>query len=290
MGTGTFLGLDATGEDAAAVVLPVPLEATVSYERGTAHGPRAILAASEQVELYDREFDAEPALLHGIRTLPELVLPPDLGEAVERIADAVAAIAARSRLPVVLGGEHTVTVGVVRGLLRAHEGPLTIVQVDAHADLRDTYDGTPLSHACAARRWLDDPRVEQVLQVGLRSESAEDAAFARSQPERVHAFPVEELRGSEWQQRLATRLAGRNVHLTLDVDGLDPSVVPATGTPEPGGLTWWQALEVIRITARASARVVAVDCVELAPREGQHAADFTVAKLVYKAISHALAA
>jgi len=290
MGTGAFLGLDSAGGDAAAVVLPVPLEATVSYGTGTAHGPRAILAASAQVELYDREFDAEPALRHGIRTLPELTLPPDLAEAVECIADAVADIAGHARLPVVLGGEHTVSVGVVRGLLRAHEGPLTIVQVDAHADLRDTYDGTPLSHACVARRWLEDPRVEQVLQVGLRSESAEDAAFARSRPDRVLAFPAEELQGSAWQPRLAARLAGRQVHLSLDVDGLDPSVVAATGTPEPGGLTWSQALEVIRITARASARVVAVDCVELAPREGQHAADFAVARLVYKAISHALAA
>ena len=291
MTAGDFLGLDeqqASFERARVLVLPLPLEVTVSYGGGTAGGPAAILAASQQVELYDREHDAEPALEYGIHTLDAVELAgADPEAAVATIAAAVREAAAGGRLVVALGGEHAISAGVSRGLLDALGGPLTVVQLDAHSDLRESYDGSRFSHACVARRMLDDPRVEQVLQLGIRSVVGEEVDFARAHPERVRVWYAEEVHAGGWHEELRTRLRGRRVHLTIDVDGLDPSVVPATGTPEPGGLTWEQALDVVRTTA-ASAEVVGVDCVELAPLPGLHHADFAVAKLVYKTMTYAL--
>jgi agmatinase len=199
----------------------------------------------------------------------------------------VARTAGTGKLVVCLGGEHTISAGVSRGLLEALGGPLTVVQIDAHRDLRDEWDGTPYSHACVARRMLDDERVEQVLQLGIRSIDTEEVEFGRAYPERVRAWYAEEIHAGGWREQLAEAVRGRRVHVTIDVDGLDPSVVPATGTPEPDGLSWAEALEVLRTTAEA-AEVVGIDCVELAPHAGQHAADFAVAKLVYKAMTYAM--
>jgi agmatinase len=236
-----FLGLPAEVADpvtARVHILPIPFEATVSYGRGTARGPAAILTASQQVELYDREYDAEPALRYGIATLPALSLPADPARAVAQIAAAVAAAARGGKLLVGLGGEHTVSAGFGRGLRAALGGPLTVAQIDAHADLRDVYEGSRYSHACVARRLLDDPQVEQVLQLGVRSVSSEEVAFARQHPDRVRIWYAEEVHAGGWREELAARLAGRRAFLTIDVDGLDPAIIPATGTPEPDGLTW----------------------------------------------------
>lgn len=260
---------------------------TVTYGRGTRHGPAAIIQASQQVELYDREFGREVALEYGVHTLPLLSLPDDAAGAVEIIADEATRRAADGRLLVGLGGEHTVTVGLVRGLVRARGGPLTVVQIDAHSDLRAEYEGDPYSHACVARRLLETPGVEQVLQLGVRSVCPEEVEYARAHPDRVRVWYAEEVHAGGWAEELAARLAGRTVYLTIDVDGLDPAVIPATGTPEPDGLTWNEALAVLRAVARAGT-VVGLDCVELAPISGLHAAEFAAAKLTYKAISYAL--
>ena len=286
----TFLALDAPHaalEEARVLVLPVPLEATVTYGGGTARGPGAIVAASAQVELYDREHDRAPALEYGIHTLPALELAAEPEPAVAQIARAVADGARGGRLVVALGGEHTISAGVSRGLLDALGGAMTVVQLDAHSDLRDTYDDTRYSHACVARRLLDDTRVEQVLQLGVRSVDGEEVAFARAHPQRVRVWYAEDVHDGGWRDELAARVRGRRVHLTIDVDGLDPAVVPATGTPEPDGLSWHEALDVIRSVAAAGS-IVGIDCVELAPRPGLHHADFAVAKLLYKAITYAL--
>ena len=268
-------------------ILPAPLELTVSYGGGTAAGPAAIIEASQQVELYDREHDREPALDYGIHTLPALELPGDPGRAVERIAAAVADEAGAGPLVVVLGGEHTISAGVNRGLLNALGGPLTVVQIDAHSDLRDRYEDSPYSHACAARRMLDDERVEQVLQLGVRSVDIEEVDYLRAHPHRVRAWFAEEVHSGGWRDELAERVRGRRVHLTIDVDGLDPAIVPATGTPEPDGLSFTEALDVIRTTANEG-EIVGIDCVELAPKPGLHAADFAVSKLLYKTITYAV--
>lgn len=273
-------------ERAQVLVLPLPLEATVTYGRGTRHGPEAILRASQQVELYDREFGREVALEYGVHTLPALSFPGDVGEAVGAIADAAARWAATDKLLVGLGGEHTVTLGMVRGILRARGGPLTVVQIDAHADLRAEYEDNPYSHACTARRLLEEPGVEQILQLGVRSICPEEVEFVRTHPDRVRIWYAEEVHAGGWAEELTARLSGRALYLTIDVDGLDPAVIPATGTPEPDGLTWREALDVIRTVARTATAVVGIDCVELAPVPGLHAAEFAAAKLLYKAISY----
>ena len=272
---------------AGVLILPVPLEVTVSWGRGTAAGPRAIIAASRQVELYDREHDAECALGYGVHTLAAVELAPDPASAVAQIAAAVCDAAATGKLVVALGGEHTISAGVNHGLLDALDTTLTVVQIDAHCDLRDEYEGSGFSHACVARRMLEDPRVEQVLQLGVRSVDAEEVAFARANERRVRVWYAEDVHGGGWREELTERVRGRRVHLTIDVDGLDPSIVPATGTPEPDGLTWQEALEIIRTTASAGS-IAGIDCVELAPRPGLHHADFAVAKLLYKSITYAM--
>lgn len=284
-----FLDLPPAQSDfdrAGVLILPMPMEATVSYSGGTADGPAAIIAASCQVELYDREFDSEPAMSYGVHTLPALNLPADPEQAVDVIARAVAVAMSTGKLVVGLGGEHTVSVGTGRGVLRSVDGPITLVQIDAHSDLRDSYEGSPYSHACIARRLLEEENIEQILQLGIRSVCAEEVQVARDNPDRIRVWYAEEVHAGAWQAELAERLAGRTVFLTIDVDGLDPSVIPATGTPEPDGLSWVEALDIIRIVAKAG-RIVALDCVELAPTPGLHMADFATAKLVYKAISYA---
>ncbi len=285
-----FLALEdsyGTFEAARVLILPVPLEATVSWGGGTADGPRAIIAASQQVELYDREHEGEPALEYGIHTLPALALSADPAVAVAEIAAAVAEAAGSGRLVVVLGGEHTLSAGVSHGLLEALGGPLTVVQLDAHSDLRDEYEGSPFSHACVARRILEDPRVEQILQLGVRSVDAEEVAFARSSDGRVRVWYAEDIHAGAWVEEFATRVRGRRIHLTIDVDALDPAIVPATGTPEPDGLSWREAIDVVCTTA-AEGAIVGIDCVELAPQAGLHHADFAVAKLLYKTITYAM--
>jgi agmatinase len=285
-----FLALEdpyATFEAARVLILPVPLEASVSWGTGTAHGPQAIIAASRHVELYDRDDDGEPALGYGIHTLPALALSDDPAVAIAEIAAAVCEASATGRLVVALGGEHTISAGVNHGLLDARGGPLTVVQLDAHSDLRDTYEGTPFSHACVARRILEDPRVEQLLQLGVRSVDAEEVAFARAHEGRVRTWYAEDIHGGAWREEFVARVRGRRIHLTIDVDGIDPAIVPATGTPEPDGLSWRETLEIISTTA-AEGAILGIDCVELAPQPGLHHADFAVAKLLYKTITYAL--
>lgn len=285
-----FLGLPepfSTFPQAKVLVLPLPFEATVSYGQGTVNGPSALIEASKQVELYDREFDLEPARQYGVHTLPSLDLAVDPAAAVATIAQATAAAARTGKLVVGLGGEHTVSVGFGRGLLQALGGPITIVQIDAHSDLRDEYEDSPYSHACIARRLLEEPGIEQVLQLGIRSVCTEEVQFARTHPQQVRVWYAEDVHAGGWRTELIQRLQGRRVYLTIDVDGLDPAIVPATGTPEPDGLTWAETLEILRTVAQ-SAPIVGIDCVELAPTPGLHMADFAVAKLLYKTISYAL--
>jgi agmatinase len=285
-----FLGLPEEASafaSAGVLILPLPFEATVSYGGGTRHGPAAIIDASRQVELYDREFDSEPALAYGVHTLPPVELPNDPAAAVVVIAAATAQAAASGKLMVGLGGEHTVSAGFGRGLLQALGGPLTVVQIDAHSDLRDEYEETPYSHACVARRLLEMPDIEQVLQLGIRSVCTEEVEYVRSHPERVRVWYAEQVHADDWCSEFISRIQGRRVYLTIDVDGLDPAIVPATGTPEPDGLTWAETLEILRTLTR-HATVVGLDCVELAPVDALHAADFAVAKLLYKTISYVM--
>ena len=289
-----FLGLPedlAAPERARGWLLPIPYEATTSYGAGTRNGPAAINAASRQVELFDREFDGEPAMQYGVHTMNPLALAHKSPETmVKSIADVVQKTLSGTPKPEVLaalGGEHTVSAGIARGLAEVlPKGSLACVQVDAHADLRDEYEGTPFSHACAARRILD---VCPVFQIAIRNISAGEEPF-RKKCRRVTTVFSEEATSpkGEFLKKLARFVKGKNVFLTIDLDGLDPSIMPAVGTPEPGGLSWERMLEVARVVCAGARSVPAFDVVELAPIPGFIAPDFLSAKLVYKIFSYIL--
>jgi agmatinase len=291
-----FLGLDDESsalENAAVIVLPIPYEATVSYSGGTRNGPRAIINASMQVELYDREFDKEYAAEYGVHTLPPLGVnlqsPEVMMQGIEAAVRELAAQHPRT-LIFVLGGEHSITSGVAKGVATALEAqrPM-LVQLDAHSDLRDEYEGSPYSHASISRRLLEAGW--EIVQIGIRSVSQEEVDVIRANTEGVTVFFAEELHADpQWKYTLAERVRGRDVFLTIDIDGLDPSLVPATGTPEPDGLTWQEAVSAIRIVTQYAGRILGADCVELAPVPGHHASEFITAKLVYKTMNLIVAA
>ncbi len=282
-----FMGLedaDAALESAGAVILPVPYESTTSYGGGTRRGPRAILDASRYVEYYDQELDTEPWKV-GIHTLPQLELTQEgstsasheLEDAYGRILDAIG-----PRFPIVLGGEHGISAPLVRATAERVEGRLSVLQLDAHADLRDGYGGAPYSHASFAWRTLD---VADYVQVGLRAVSPEELAVIRERPEQVTAIWADEMwENDDWMDRAIDAL-GETVYLTFDVDYFDPSIMPSTGTPEPGGGDWYRTLRFLRRVFEER-RVVGMDVVELAPTPGLHAPDVVVAKLVYKLLGY----
>lgn len=257
-------------------ILPVPFEKTVSYGRGTSRGPQAILDASGQVELFDGH--GEPARW-GIAThAPLPVTDSDPEEMIRTVAAAVSRVAADDRVPVVLGGEHTVTLGAVEALA-ARYGDIGVVQFDAHADLRDQFDGSRFSHACVMRRIVEQRL--PILQIGVRSLSAPEHRFRIEN--NVPHWDADVLARQLPDSELIPPDFPGTVYVTFDVDSLDPSIMPATGTPEPGGLDWYTALELLQ-TVVASRTVVGFDVVELAPIPQFHAADFTAAKLVYALI------
>ncbi len=308
-----FLGLDgerATPERAATWILPVPYEATTSWGAGTRLGPRAIIDASRYIELYDHELGRDPSL-EGVYTFPALELARgDAARAMTEFEDACNRIldAAAGRRVIMIGGEHAVSAPAI--LAHADRTPerLTVLQLDAHLDLRESLDGSPFSHACAMGRVID--RVDLVT-VGARGISGEEWEAA-SVRDNVTVITGEELagagdspvrggapgrleasrrradgsppRGEAWLER-AMAAIGDPVYITFDVDFFDPSVMPSTGTPEPGGGTWQQATALLR-RVFAERRVVGADVVELAPVPGLAAPDFTAAKLVYKMIGY----
>ena len=287
-----FLGLAEDLSDASRArgwLLPVPYEATTSYGAGTREGPSAILAASRQVELYDLEFGGEPVMDYGIHTLPPMDLQyrsPDV--MIQAIEDVVVSIFAESNPPEVLGilgGEHSISAGVARGLARCLKPESFVtVHVDAHADLRSEYEGSPYSHACAARRILE---VSPIFQIGIRNISVGEVAFLKGRTDVRTVFSEEsnDPRGA-FLEELAAFVKNRKVYFTIDLDGLDPSIMQAVGTPEPGGITWERMLEVVRTVCANAAHVPVFDVVELAPVPGLRAPDFLAAKLVYKVFSH----
>ncbi|MCS7207336.1 MAG: agmatinase [Dehalococcoidia bacterium] len=273
-----FLGLppeQADVERAYFVVVPVPYDSTTSYKAGAREGPSALIAASRSLEDYDPALGWEPCSL-GIATLPEV--EPHVGDpaaTIERVAETVDALVGKGKMPVLLGGEHSITLGGVQGALR-HYPHLSVLYLDAHADLRDTYMGTPYSHACTARRIAE---VARVVEVGVRSMSAEEARFARAQG--IPLFPwTPTFRAQDALAWVLPRL-GPDVYISVDLDVLDPAVMPAVGTPEPGGLSWGDLLVLLEGVARAR-RIVAFDVVELCPREGPAACAVVAAALVYK--------
>jgi len=267
-------------ERARAVILPVPYDFSTTYQGGTRWGPRAILAASQNMELWDDEIGA--TYRAGIHTLPEIE-PTALGpEAMaERVEQATAWILDQGKLPAILGGEHSITAGAVRAAA-GRFGNLSVLQLDAHADMRDSYLDSPYSHACVMRRIRE--RVP-ATSVGIRSLSEEEAEYLSENPVPLWSTRAfRELEG-DWEPVLDSLTD--EVFVTFDVDALDPSALPGTGTPEPGGLDWYEAVDLLRAVA-GRARIVGFDVVELAPLAGQVASDFLAARLVYRMIGLAL--
>ena len=283
---GAFLDLPPEHADprrAGVVVLPVPFERTSTFGRGSAAGPAAVLAASAELETFDAVLGGEPfRATDGIATLPPLDVSGDGAAVAARLEAEMARWLERGRFPVVLGGEHTSVVGAIRAQAAAHPG-LTVLQLDAHSDLRPTYLDDPWNHACAMARVLDHH--DRLVQVGIRSQDGAERAESRRR--RLPVFPAHEIHaaesaGEDWIGDVVASCSGE-VHLSLDCDVFDPAVVPATGTPEPGGLTWLQVEGLLTRLARER-RLVGCDVSELAPIAGLHHPQFTIAKLIYRLV------
>ena len=279
---GEFGGIACAATDfdrARVAILPIPLDRTTSYVAGTRNGPHEILDASSHLELWDEETETD---VHGIGifTLPAMELPfATMEEAIAEIRRVATELVRRDKFPVVIGGEHTITAPVVAALAVRHPG-LSVLQIDAHADLRDTFMGTPHSHACAIRRVLEYARTTQVA---IRSLSPEEAAAIPTLPTEIF-YDFNMRQDEHWIERVVDSL-GESVYVTIDCDGLDPAIMPAVGTPEPGGLSWYETLALLRRVFE-SRQVVGCDLVELCPAAGNVAPNFLCAKLIYKMLSY----
>ncbi len=267
-------------EKASFVVLPVPYDLTSTYQSGSRRGPSAILEASCNMELYDEELHRE-TYRSGIHTLPSL--EPDARgprEMILKVEESVAGIIRKGKIPVVLGGEHSISTGSVRALKKKYPR-LSVLHLDAHADMRDRYQGSPFSHACVARRLRE---ICPVVHVGIRSMSREEALFIERKG--IPLFSPDDLRGGEDREKKICENLTEDVYISVDLDVFDPSLMPATGTPEPGGLGWHDVISIIREAARTR-RVRGFDVVELAPLPGMVAPEFLAAKLTYRMMGYA---
>jgi agmatinase len=269
-------------ENARVVILPIPLDRTTSYVPGTRNGPHEILVASSHMELWDEETETDIHSI-GIFTMPEMEFPfATMDEVVAEIRRVASELVARDKFIVALGGEHAITGPLVAAVAARNPG-LSVLQIDAHADLRESFMGTPHNHACAMRRVLEYARCTQV---GIRSLSPEEAAAAPTLPTEIF-YDYNMRQHEDWIERVVDSL-GETVYITIDVDGFDPAIMPATGTPEPGGLSWYEALALLRRVIEAR-KVVGCDIVELSPIPGNVAPNFMCAKLVYKILSYRFA-
>lgn len=277
-----FLGLSgshADPETARYAVLPVPYEGTVSYKAGTANGPGAIIGASQQVELFDEEL-LRQCISPGVATLAPLQPADDAAAMMRRVFEAAAPMMQAGKFLLTLGGEHSITAPLVRAARDIH-GPISVLQIDAHADLRDCYDGSGHNHACVMRRVLE--MTDSICQVGIRNFSKEEYDACRPQLDRCFT-PARIATDAHWIEAAVDSL-GETVYVTVDIDGLDPSVAPGTGTPEPGGLTWRQVLDLLRAVCKRRT-VVAADIVEVRPIPPNHVTEFLAARLAYKLIAY----
>jgi len=269
-------------ETARFVVTSVPLEATVTYGGGTMYGPEAIIEASRQVELYDIEEGMQPYKA-GIATIEPPKGFSSTQEGIDYAYDMVRQITDMKKIPITLGGEHSLSVGPVRALGEKYPS-FSILHFDAHGDLRDTFHDDPLSHACALRRCLEIPQVHNLVQVGIRNVSndpldGDELQFTLNHKEKIATWYAKDMR--EWDYGAILDKLGEYVYITFDVDALDPSCMPATGTPEPGGMDWQTSIAILKNVC-AHRTIIGCDIVELAPIPGFHAPNFLVAKLIYK--------
>ena len=264
------------------VVVPFGLEKTVSYGGGTKHGPKEIIKASHQVELYDEELNCEPYKKIGIKTLKPFKINKNIKIALKKMSSINEEILNKKLFPITLGGEHSITPGCIAPFVKRHK-KLCLLHFDAHADLRESYNGEKFSHASAIRRCLDYKNVS-VISFGIRNISKSEIPYLKKNFSRINIFWAKDK--PKWDLNKFKRLIkNKTVYLTFDVDGLDSSIMPATGTPEPGGLLWDETLKIIKIAAKNS-NIVGADVNELSPIKGFNSYNFLVAKLAYKIISY----
>ncbi|MDH4120496.1 MAG: agmatinase [Deltaproteobacteria bacterium] len=289
-----FLGTDVhpcAFDQARVVVLPIPYEGTVSYLHGASQGPGAVLAASDQLEMYDDELDLNPDQA-GVFTLPPVAALPQPEDMMKAIHQAALPSLRAGKLLLGLGGEHSVSYGLFTAHLEAGTAgapgqPFSVLQIDAHGDLRQEYHGSPFSHACIMARALDLGL--SLVQVGIRAVCQEERNLLRSRGLEENVFWARTIAAQtddRWMDQVIARL-GPKVYITVDVDGFDPSVFPGTGTPVPGGLGWHQGLRLLRKVAQAR-RVIGMDIVEVSPQPPAVISEFNAALLAYKMIGYAL--
>lgn len=258
------------------VILPVPFDATSTWGKGADRGPAAIIEASNNMEIYDIETDSEVHLL-GIHTAEPVVVTDDPDEMVQSVYKEVKKHLKKNKFVVTLGGEHSVSIGAIKAHAELFED-LTIVQIDAHADLRDEYMGSKNNHACVMARAKE---LAPVVQIGIRSMSVEESYGV----EQGRIFYARDINDNEtWKYDMLSILTN-NIYITFDLDALDPSIMPSTGTPEPGGLLWYQAIEILRRISERS-NIVGFDVTELAPNPNTKAPDFLASKLIYKLLTY----
>jgi len=278
-----FLGIDNKFNfKEKAIVIPFGLEKTVSYGGGTKNGPKEIIKASHQVELYDEELKCEPFKKIGIKTLKPFKINKQIHKAINQIAAINQKILDNKLFPITLGGEHSITPGCIRPFVKKYK-KLTLLHFDAHADLRESYAGEKFSHASAIKRCIDHENVS-VVSFGIRNISAEEIPILKKNKKRINIYWAKDKK--KWNlNKFKKQIKNKDVYITFDVDGLDSSIMPATGTPEPGGIFWDEALQIIKIACKNS-RIVGADVNELAPIKGFNSYNFLVAKLVYKILSY----
>jgi agmatinase len=285
-----FFGLPgefSSSENSKVAIVPCPYEATVSYGKGTGKGPGAVLRASQQVELFDDELWTEPHVI-GIHTCPEVKMAAVVGDQekpFQELYDVVHQLLNENKFPIVLGGEHSLSLGAVRACAERYPD-LSILQIDAHGDLRASYEGNPYSHASVSYHMYKALPNPNICNVGVRNISKEEVMWLENEKPNINIFWARKM--NKWNFHEMVNTLSDNVYLTIDVDGLDSSIMPATGTPEPGGMSWLQLCELIKVLCIRK-NVVGADIVEFAPIENMHAPDFLVAKLLYKIVGYKFA-
>ena len=278
-----FLGIDNKSDNKEKVVIiPFGLEKTVSYGGGTSKGPKEIIKASHQVELFDEDLNKEPYKHIGIKTLKPFPIKKNIIDALKQIENINKLLLDKKKFPLVLGGEHSLTAGAIRPFIKKF-GKICLLHFDAHADLRNSYNRNKFSHASVIRRCLDNPNVS-VISFGIRNISSNEISFLNKNRKRIKIYWAKDK--LNWDlNKFKKIIRNKKVYLTFDVDGLDSSVMPATGTPEPGGLFWNETIKIIKIAAQSS-KIVGGDINELSPIKGFDSYNFLVAKLAYKIISY----
>ncbi|MCS7202503.1 MAG: agmatinase [Dictyoglomus sp.] len=281
--TPSFAGLpNISFEEAQVIIIPISYEVTTSYKKGTRDGPIAILNSSYNIELYDEELDTIPAEI-GIYTYPEPLLPiGDLKLPLECIKEIASKIIDSKKFPIFLGGEHTITRGILSAYIeKFFTDDLSVLHLDAHCDLREEYEGTSYHHACALRMVAEKL---PLIQVGIRSLSKEEKEFINGKDNIKIFWNWEIKKNNNWIEEVITSLKDK-VYITLDLDVFDPSIMPSVGTPEPGGLDWWDVLELLRKVFEKK-KVLGVDIVELSPIPGLVYPDYLVSRLIYKIVGY----